>query len=92
MSLRTRSSNTAGVRSGSKSDGVIPINSSRVYPRLSHAWRFTSSDDKPVVEQEKGVGGMVHERPEPLLALPQRRLGMQALEHRGRLVGAHGEE
>ena len=29
-------------------------------------------DDMPVVEQEEGVGGMVHERPEPPLALPQR--------------------
>ena len=31
-------------------------------------------DDKLVVLQEEGVGGMVHERPEPLLAGPQRLL------------------
>ena len=30
----------------------------------------------PVVEQEERVGGMVHERPEPLLAVPQRLLGL----------------
>ena len=41
-SLRLISSSMAGVTSGSKSSGVIPTNSSRVYPRLWHAWRFTS--------------------------------------------------
>ena len=42
--------------------------------------------------QEEPVGSMVHERPEPLLAGPQRLLGVQVLEYHGRLVGAHGEE
>ena len=42
-SLRPNSSSMAGVTSGSKSSGVIPTNSSRVYPRLWHAWRFTST-------------------------------------------------
>ena len=56
-------------------------------------------DDMPVVEQEERVGGMVHERPEPPLALPQRLLGplevgdVDAADHeanRPALCVAHG--
>lgn len=41
-SRRSRLSLADGVMSGLMAAGVIPISSSRVYPRLRHAWRLTS--------------------------------------------------
>ena len=42
--------------------------------------------------RKKRIGGMVHERPEPLLAGPQRLLGPPAFEQEGRLVRTDAEQ
>jgi hypothetical protein len=61
------------------SSGHFPMSSSRVYPRLSHAWRLTSVKCGSGQSFKKSVRGLVDECAEPGLALAQSVLSTFAL-------------